>query len=184
MEIKLSTLAVALGSLMSLPQIYGILQPQAFAASVRKFPRSVPCGVALMLLGTAWFLYYLHLESIADFASFKPMLMLGFGAVGVGSCFFVQDLLAARGAAVVMLLLAKLLVDNARWAESDWRLVVVSWAYVLVAGGIWFTIWPWHLRDILNWATANETRVRVGSVMRLAFGVLLVVLGLTAFRAG
>ena len=46
MTMKLSTLAVLLGLGMGLPQIYGILNPAAFAAAVRKFPRSMPWGWA------------------------------------------------------------------------------------------------------------------------------------------
>ena len=184
MQIKLSTLAVILGLGMGLPQIYGLLKPAAFAAGVRKFPRSLPWGIGLMLVGTGWFVWYLNQESISDFAAWKPWLLAGFAAVGVASCIFVQDFLAVRGLAVVLLLLAKLMVDNSHLAYTDWRLVIVTWAYVLVIAGIWFTIWPWHLRDLLNWATANEKRVRVGSAIRLAFGLFVAVLGLTVFRAG
>jgi hypothetical protein len=182
MEIKLSTLAVILGLLLGLPQIYGLMKPAAFAANVRKFPRSLPWGIALMLSGTGWFLYYFSLESVSDFNAYKPMLMCFFGAVGVASCFYVQDYLAVRGLAVVLMLMAKLMVDSGRWAETEWRLVIITWAYVLVAAGIWFTIWPWHLRDMLNWATANEKRVRMGSALRLAFGLFVAILGLTAFK--
>jgi hypothetical protein len=39
------------------------------------------------------------------------------------------------------------------------------------------------LRDILNWATATEDRIRIGSAIRLAFAALVLILGLTAFRA-
>ena len=177
--IKLSTLAVVLGLGMGLPQIYGLAKPTEFAARVRKFPRSVPIGVFLMLLGTVWFLYYLNLESISDFASYKTALLAGFAAIGVASCIFVQDFLAVRGLAIVFLVLAKLMVDTARWNPSDWRLVVVTWAYLLVIAGMWFTIYPWHLRDLLNWATANEKRVRIGSALRLAFGLFVAGLGFT-----
>ena len=181
MQLKLSTLAVIMGLGMGLPQIYGIVKPAAFAARVRKFPRSLSAGIFLMLLGTGWFVYYLSLESISDFASYKPILLGGFAAVGIASCIFIQDFLAVRGLAVVFLVLAKLMVDTARWNASDWRLVVVTWAYLLVVAGIWFTITPWHLRDLLNWATANEKRVRIGSALRLAFGLFVAGLGLTVF---
>ena len=182
MVINLSTLAIVMGLGMSLIQVYGIVNPAGFAAHARKFPRSLPCGVVLMLLGTAWFISYLNQESIADFAAYKPLLLAGFAAVGVASCFFVQDFLAVRGLAVVALLLAKLMLDTARWVETDWRLVVVTWAYLLVAAGIWFTIYPWHLRDVLNWGTATEKRVRLGSALRLAFGLFVAVLGFTVYR--
>ena len=96
-QLKLSTLAIILGLLLGLPQIYGLLNPNAFRSAVRKFPRSMPWGFALMLTGTAWFLYNLSLESISDFASYKNILFAGFAGVGIGTCIFVQDFLAVRG---------------------------------------------------------------------------------------
>jgi hypothetical protein len=181
MEIKLKTLAVIMGLGMGLPQIYGITNPGGFAARVRKFPRSLPMGVALMLAATGWFAWYFWQEQVSDFATYKPFLLAGFVAVGVGACLFVQDYLAVRGLAVVFLLLGKLMVDTARWADTDWRLVFVSWAYLMVVAGIWFTIWPWHLRDLLNWATASDSRVRIGSAIRLAFGLFIAMLGFAVY---
>jgi hypothetical protein len=179
MQIKLSVLAVIMGLGMAIPQIYGLMKPAAFAARVRKFPRSLPAGIILMLLGTGWFVYYLSMESISDFANYKQLLLGGFAAVGIASCIFVQDFLAVRGLAVVFLVLAKLMVDTERWNPSEWRLVIAVWAYLLVIAGMWFTVYPWHLRDLLKWATANEKRVRIGSALRLAFGLFVAVLGFT-----
>jgi hypothetical protein len=101
------------------------------------------------------------------------------------SCFFVQDFLAVRGLAVVSLLLGKLMVDTGRphLGESPFVVVIQAWAYVLILAGIWFTITPWKLRDLLNFATANEKRIRVMSVARLGFAAFIVILGFTAFRA-
>jgi hypothetical protein len=184
-KMKLSLLSILLGVGMSVPQIYGLANPQKFAASVRKFPRNLPAGIFLMLLGTAWFLWNVNNEPIADFSAFKPYMMLAFTAVGILSCVFVQDFLAVRGLAVVFLLLAKLMVDTGRphLGESPWVLVIQTWAYVLVVAGIYFTVTPWRLRDFLNWATATEARIKIGSSIRLAFALFIVLLGLTAFRA-
>lgn len=183
MTLKLSTLSVVLGLGMGLPQIYGLAKPAAFAAAVRRFSRSVPWGVALMLLGTGWFLWNLSQESISDFAAYKTPMMAGFAAVGIGSCVYVQDFLAARGLAVVLLLLAKLMTDTGRplLAATRWTWVIQTWAYVLVVAGIWLTVSPWRLRDVLNWATANEKRVRIGSAARLALGLFVATLGLLKF---
>ena len=179
---KLSTLAIVLGLGIGLPQIYGLMHPTKFRAAVRKFPRSETIGYFLMLLGTVWFLWNLNQEDISDFAAYKKAMLIGFAAVGVATCIYVRDFLAVRGLAIVLLLLAKLMVDTARWVDTEWRLVVVTWAYVLVVAGMWFTISPWRLRDLLNWATATDQRVRVGCGLRLAFGLFVVVLGLAVFR--
>ena len=182
---KLSLLSILLGVGVSVPQIYGLTRPAQFAAAVRKFPRSLPIGCMLMLLATAWFVWNVNIEPIADFSAFKPYMMAGFTAVGILACIFVQDFLAVRGLAVLMLLLAKLMVDTGRphLGETPWVYVIQIWAYLLVIAGIWFTITPWRLRDLVNFATANETIVRIGSGIRLAFAVFVMILGLTAFRA-
>lgn len=182
-DMKLSTLSVVLGLGMGLPQIYGLVKPAAFGSAVRKFPRSMPWGWALMLLGTAWFLWNLSQESISDFASYKNVLFAGFAAIGIGTCLFVQDFLAVRGLAVVFLLLARVMVDAGRpsLGETSWVLIIQSWAYLMVLGGIWFTVSPWRLRDFLEWGTANEKRIKIGCGVRLAFGLLVAVLGLTKF---
>ena len=181
MTIKLSTLAILLGLGVCLPQAYGLANPAGFTAALRKFPRSLPWGFALMLLGTAWFVWNLSQESISDFASYKTPLLLGFAAVGILSCFYVQDFLAVRGLAVVLLLLAKLMVDTGRpeLATTHWVLVIQGWAYVLVVAGLWLTVSPWRLRDLFDWGTANPTRVKLGCALRLAFGIFVLVLGLT-----
>ncbi len=184
MTVKLSTLSIVLGLAMGLPQIYGILKPGEFAASVRKFPRNIPIGIGLMLVATAWFLFNLSQESVSDFATFKNVLFLLFAGVGIGTCFFVHDFISVRGLAVVFLLLAKLMVDSGRpmLDKTHWTLVIQTWAYLMVIAGIWLTVAPWRLRDMLNWATANETRVRIGSTIRLVFGLFVAVLGLTKFH--
>ena len=178
---KLSTLAILLGLGFALPHVYGLVNPAAFRSAVRKFPRSEPWGYALMGLGTLWFLWNLKNESISDFAAYKPYMLAGFGLVGLGCCIFVKDFLAVRGLAVVMLLLAKLTVDTARWGDTSWRLVLVIWAYLWVIAGIWFTVSPWRLRDLIDWGTATDGRVRAGSSFRLAFGLFVAVLGFTVF---
>jgi hypothetical protein len=182
---SLSLLSILLGLGMAVPQVYGIARPQQFAAAARKFPRNLPLGIALMLLSTAWFVWNVSNESVSDFASFKPAMMVGFAAVGILCCIFVQDFLAVRGAAVVLLLLAKLMVDTGRphLGQTHWVWVIQTWAYLLVIVGIWFTVTPWRLRDFLHWVTATEARVRVGSTIRLAFALFILLLGLTAFRA-
>src|ERR1039458_9313599 len=139
---KLSLLSVLLGVGMGLPQVYGLAKPAQLAATVKKFPRNFAAGVALMLLGTAWFLWNVNNEPIADFSAYKKQMMAAFAAVGILACFFVQDFLAVRGLAVLMLLLAKLMVDTGRphLGETPWVYVIQIWAYLLIIAGIWFTI--------------------------------------------
>ncbi len=182
-SISLSTLAVVLGLGFALPQLYGLANPAGFTAAVRQFPRSLPWGIALMMLGTGWFLWNLSEELISDFASYKNVLLSVFAAVGIGACVFVQDFLAVRGLAIVLLLLAKLMVDTGRprLGDTSWALLIQGWAYVLVMAGMWLTVSPWRLRNFLEWGTANQTRIKVGCIVRLVFGLFVAALGLMKF---
>jgi hypothetical protein len=184
MKASLSLLSILLGAGLSVAQIYGLVNPKGFADFFRKFPRNYPAGVLLMLLATGWFAWNVNVEPIADFTAYKPAMLVGFTAVGVGACIFVRDFLAVRGLAVVFLLLAKLMVDTGRphLGASPFVLVNQLLAYFFVVGGIVFTVAPWKLRDWLDFFTANEKIVRYGCAARLAFDVFLIVLGLTAFR--
>ena len=181
--LKLSSLSIILGLLFGAPQIYGVLKPAAFGQMMRKFPRYTPIGYVLMAAATLWFLKNLSMESVSDFIAFKPALFAVFGFVGLGACLFVRDFLPIRGLAVLFLLMAKLMVDSARWVDSEWRLVVVVWAYVWVIAGMWFTVSPWRMRDIIDWSTATEQRIRLLSGLRLGFGLLVLILGLTVYRS-
>ncbi len=134
LKMKLSLLAILLGVGLGLPQVYGLLHPAGLAAAARKFPRNLPAGVVLMLLATVWFAWNVNVEPIADFSAFKPYMLGAFIAVGILSCIFVQDFLAVRGLAVLLLLLAKFMVDTGRpylpttyfstTGESSWVLVI------------------------------------------------------------
>lgn len=178
----LSTLAIVIGALYSAIHIFALARPQEFTKQARSFPRNETLGYVLMGIGTAWFLYNLQAEAIADFAAYKKYMLLGFGAIGVLTCIFVRDFLAVRGLAVCLLLLAWFTLNRTRWADSPLRLILVVWAYTWVICGIWFTISPWRLRDLLNWWTATTGRIRAISALQLVLGATVLVLGLTAFR--
>jgi hypothetical protein len=181
MALKLSTLAIVLGLLEAITNLMALINPAAFTDRIRKVPRSLAAGYFLMLTATAWFMWNVNQEPLSDFESIKPYLYVLFVGVGVGACFFVQDFLAVRGLAVILLLLAKLMVDTERWSNTPWRLVIALWAYVMVIAGIWFTVSPWRMRDLIDWNTATPARLRLTSALRVVFGLCVVVLGVTVY---
>ena len=178
---SLSLLAVLLGLALAASQVYGWLYPDHYRQVLQTFPRSLWPGYLLVGLATVWFLYNVNQETIADFAKYKQLMVFGFAALGVMTCLFVKDFLAVRGFALVMLLLAKVMVDTARWAESEWRLVIVIWAYIFIFAGMWLTISPWRFRDWLYWWTDTNQRIRRVCGGLAGFGLFVVGLGVTVF---
>ncbi len=181
MTVKLSLLAICMGLFVAIINLAGLLAPEQMTTVARKFPRNVVFGYILMAIGLIWFIYNVNIESLADFEPMKKYLRALFIAIALGTCIFVSDFLAVRGLAIVMLLLGKLIVDSARWVDTDWRLVMVVWAYILIVAGMWLTISPWRLRDWIEWDTANPKRMRLFSAARFAFGLLVAILGFVVF---
>ncbi|MDX1952451.1 MAG: hypothetical protein SFY81_09710 [Verrucomicrobiota bacterium] len=174
---KTSTFVALLGFGFALIQLLLLCNPK----SLQKFPRSFAWGLVLMLLGTGWFVYNVNNETISDFAAYKNLMMFGFAAVGILTCIFVQDFLAVRGLAVVLLLLASFTLNAVRWTDTPWRRLVALWAYTWIIGAMWVTVSPWRLRDYINWMTASQFRFRIISGISIAFGLFVGILGLSVF---
>lgn len=177
-----STITIAVGLVYGLLQIYALAKPEDFQRRARAFPRDITSGYVLMLAATVWFLYYVKLEEIADFEAFKKYMLAGFGGLGVATCVYLKDYLSVRGFAVVLLLLAKLTCDTGRWVESPLRLIVITWAYVWIFVGMWWTISPWRGRDWLEWNVSDLNRLRIISGVRLVFSLAVIAMGATVFK--
>src|SRR6187402_72002 len=96
LKMTLSKLAMLLGAVFAIPQLWALLKPAQFTASARKFPRSEIMGYILMAIGASWFLFKINQEAIAEFAAYKTYMLVGFGAVALAACLFVPDFLAVR----------------------------------------------------------------------------------------
>jgi hypothetical protein len=179
----LSNFSMLLGAAVAIPAVWALMKPAQFAESLKKFPRSEMWGYALTAIGAAWFLFNVNREAIAEFAAYKTHMLVGFGSVAVLACFFVPDFLAVRGLCVTTLMLCSYLLSLTRWADSQWRLLLVVAAYIWIVVSIWWMVSPWRMRDFINWLTARPERLRSFAIMRLVFGVALIVLGVTAFRS-
>ena len=188
-QVSLANLSIVLGVFLVAVAGYTLAKPADVGQALRAFPRANAPGYVLMLAATAWFLWNIKIEDMADYREIKHWFYIGFGAVGVGSCIFLRDFLAVRGLAVFMLLLAKLMLDTQRHYMldtpvahmSEWRLVFAVWAYMIIVMSMWMVISPWRMRDMIQWMLAKPRRLAAKGWFRLGFGILLIALGLTVF---
>lgn len=189
-QISIANLSIFLGVFFVAISSYAIVRPDDIAQSLKAFPRANMPGYVFMLAATFWFLWNIKTENMADYKDIKHWFYIGFGVVGIGSCFYLKDFLAVRGLAVFMLLAAKLILDTQRVYmfstpvedATEWRLVFAILGYAIIIMAMWMVISPWRMRDIINWGVSDSLRVYVKSVFGLLFGVLLIILGLTVFQ--
>ena len=180
-EISLANLSLILGIIAVAKGLWGFAASEKAIEFAKAYPRNNNAGYVTILAAMVWFLLILKGESMSDFERYRIHFNGFILITGIGACIYLKDYLAVRGTAVLMILLAKLIVDTARWHESDWRLVLVTLAYIMVVAGMWFTASPWRMRDMIQWATDDESRFKKLCIGRAVFGVLLVVLGFTVF---
>jgi hypothetical protein len=178
----LSQLCLLLGVAMVASHGLALLKPGPVLAWLQRFPRNQSIGVALMLVGTAWFEWNLWHETLSDITPWKNLMLIGFAVVGLGCCVFVKDYLAVRGLAVVLLMAAWFMCETARPHDSLWRNAISGWAYVWVFLGLWWSMAPWRLRDQINWCAADTRRLRLAAGAGVAWGVVIAGLGMTVLR--
>jgi hypothetical protein len=181
---SLSNVALGVGLLLALPQLYALANPAGWRAFLQKFPRHEGLGWALMGAATAWFVWLVSHATLADFSKYRPHMMAAFGAIGLLTCVYVKDYLAARGAALLLMLVAYFMLEAGRRRLGDTPFVYLNQllAYVWAVAGMWFTISPWRLRDALEWNCRTDARLKALAAARLALGLLFVTLSFTAFR--
>ena len=121
-------------------------------------------------------------EDIADFAAIKTQMFVFFIILAAGVGIYVKDFLAVRAHAVFMFLVAKLIYDTARYADSGWAILFPALATVLVFFGMWFTVSPWRLRDMLQGLINRDKLWKSFWFGRMLLGILLVFLGVAGIR--
>jgi hypothetical protein len=102
-------------------------------------------------------------------------------ATYVGLIVLKFDFLAVRGLAILLLMLAKVVVDSANQVDTQWRLVMTVIAYIWAIAGMWFTVSPYRMRDMIDWATATDGRCRALCGLGCAVGAFLIGLGVFVY---
>jgi len=174
--------SILLGVAHIAPSVLALRNPATFGPRLRAFPRNVPIGIGLMMLGTAWFFWNLYRSDISDFQEWRPIIYGAVILIGVGNCIFVQDYLAVRATGVVALLLCDTVLDIQRWNMSALKIVIPIWCYAAIFISVWLVMAPWRLRNWIGWATETDARLALVGKVGLGFGGLLILLGIVAFR--
>ena len=181
-QVSLSSVAWALGALIVVLRLPGVIWPDPYAQVLRRFPRNLGAGAVLGALAAAWIAWYLYQGVTGTWAWFRPYALAAV-PVGYVVCLkYLDEYLAVRSMAVLLLLVAKPLTDAARWHESPLRLVVTVVAYVFVVAGMVLVVSPYRLRDSIEWSTRNRTRTRWISAAGAAVGIAICILAATAYR--
>ena len=181
----LAVWSLALGLILLVPAAIALACPSAASAALRAFPRSKCAAAALSAVawaGAAREISRIDIDVFDMFLNRFPGEPWVLAAVLCVLCIlFLPDLLPIRAASGIAMLFPTSLFAETRLAASDWRLALVTFAYVCLTAGMFFMFYPWHARRLMAWIAASPRRVRAAAIPAAAAGALFAVLAFAVF---
>ncbi|HUJ09134.1 MAG TPA: hypothetical protein VL171_03845 [Verrucomicrobiae bacterium] len=178
---RLAITSTLLGAAIIAGRLPGLVATAKFREQVQKFPRSVLWGRVLMGIAALWAGIAMFNAATDDWGWARPIVVIGVPIAYWLVIQFADQFLAIRGAAAIVLLVAKVVVDAADLSELPFRLVVTVFAYLWVCVAMWMAVAPHQVRDWIGFITANNKRCRLACSVAAAVGVLLIGMGLFVY---
>ncbi len=157
-------LFVAIGVLFAIPS-------KPITTMVKGFPRSSLAAYLTMGIGGAWTLYKVAHLGEANYGNFKQYIFIGFALVGILSFKYAPDFLSVRGACILYLLVANMILDGLfGHYDEPLRLFVVTPIYIGIALSLYLGYSPFRMRDFFSWLFATSMHPRTLGLIFLIYG--------------
>ncbi len=178
---SLAQVSVWAGLGLILSHGWGFLDYRQATQWIRNFPRGDGFGGMLLALATGWSAWLAGTINLMEYTRFRPLFVLGVIGLGVSSWLYVREFIAVRSLGILFLLAGDVLLDAAFLREDATRLVVVSYAYLMIIEGMVMVGAPYLLRDAITWGLGTATRGKWLMAMGVIFGLVLLGLGLFVY---
>ncbi|MBK1834492.1 hypothetical protein [Roseibacillus ishigakijimensis] len=194
-SLSLSTVGIVVG--IYLVASHGLMLAKSGPAQawLKKLPRHYNAGVYTMSLGLIWFWLLVAPDirgsfswlgtlsmDLGEFNFLKRYLQIIVPLACFGLITQVREFLFVRGLGVVALMVAAPILEAAFLKEPSSRILLSFFAYALLTKGMFWIGMPYTFRDAVDWATKSETRWKALVGGGLAYGVLILILSVTAWR--
>jgi len=178
---SLQSVAVVTGIILLLLGFTGLILPGAAQSRAKRLPRSFVAGVVLLTIDLAWALWLIGTVELGEFQAFRRPLLI---ALPVGYFLvlrFVDEFLSVRALGILCLLAAEPLLDAAFLRDDRARLVITTFAYLLIVAGILWVTMPYLMRDQINWGARSPLRWRFIHGLAVLYGALALALAITVY---
>ncbi len=159
-----------------------LMAPVKMTALLAGFCRSRILGVVLCCIAWAWAgyaLWVLPIDFLMPYHKYIPFLI----AVCIPlTCIGMENLLPCRALGAILVLYPYTLLQVARVHPSPWRILLVSIAYISIIKGMTLILYPWKMRQCLEWIKEKPVLMRAGGLINLALGAALLYLGAVVLR--
>jgi len=156
--------------------------PDRMARLYKAFPRNKAAGMVLSTVAWIWAGYAVWMMGLDFLQPFKMYIPVAALVCIPLTWFWLDNLLPCRALGGILVLFPYELLHTARVHASPWRLLVVTFAYVCIVKGMILLLYPWKLRQAIDWFTARPALFRLGGVINTLLGLLLIAVGATVLR--
>ena len=168
--------------------LFTVLKPQLATRFLLAFPRNRTAAHVLCAAAWLWTAYEIDTIGIEVFdrivrrlwffsSDIPGMVWILAIILTVLTCLWMENLLSLRALSALLMLFPAELFPAVRLCDTPWRLTLVVFAYVCAVTGMIGMFYPWHLRRLITWRAAKQSRVLAFGATYLAIGVLFLVLG-------
>ena len=175
---SLSFNAIIAGGFLIAFGLAPFLAPRAVRLALASFPRSLWPGRVLAAVAVIWFAWLLLQEKMSFIEEHRFLVYLGAPLIYLAAVFLMDELLSVRALGAVLLLLPQPILDAAFLHDHPSRLIMITFAYVLVIAGCVLVWSPYLFRKT---AEALERKPGLRRGLGVGFGVfggILLALGL------
>mgnify|MGYP003585500246 CR=1 FL=1 len=180
-ELSLAHIALLLGAAGLAAGLWQLIAPAQVRRMLDAFPRSTATAWALTAIDLLWVAWLLHHTNLGRFDYLKPALYFLTPLSFFLLINYLDELLAARALGGLLLLLPHPVLQIAQWHPSEWRLVVVSLAYLWAVAGMALVLSPYLFRRTALIVVPTDARSRLSAALKLAVSIGLIGLGLTVY---
>ena len=166
-----------LGALFLLLGAAALALPGVTGRGLAALPRNFAAGCFLTVVAWVWTGYALWDMDLDLINPYKQALWFLVPACIVLSCWWLENLLACRAIAAILMLYPFELLHVARVNAAPERLVLIGFAYACIVIGMAVMLYPWKLREALAAVTKSALRVRIFGGTCVLWAAVLFLLG-------
>ena len=171
-----------LGLFLLISGVAALLIPEKMNPIMAKFCRNEILGIVLCVTAWAWAgyaLWVLPIDFLTPYRKYIPFLI----AICIPlTCIGMKNLLPCRALGAILVLYPYTLLQVARVHPSPWRIFIVSIAYISIIKGMTLILYPWKMRQCIEFIREKPLLMRIGGVINLGLGATLIWLGIAVLR--
>ncbi len=182
-KISLNSAGFILAAFIIALHLWMVLKPATATNFLKEFSRNYKIGRILMGIGMTWFWLLILPDKfffkspismdLQDFNSLKFIMSLGVPLVAYLVITECKEFLSIRGLGLCLLMAAAPLLAAAWQEPHTLKFLIPLYAYAMIIKGLFMVGMPYLTRDLITWATANNTRFKILSLAGLAYGLIV-----------